>query len=112
MNRKTAYAVIKSRYVTEKSRVLQELATSESNKATRACNKPKYVFKVDRRANKIEIASAIEMIYAERGVKVTAVNTINVKPKQKRMRGRRGKTDAFKKAIVTLSPGDSIEEAV
>ncbi len=92
--------------------MLQELSTSESNKSTRGCDKPKYVFKVDRRANKVEIANAIEMIYAERGVKVTSVNTINVKPKKKRMRGRRGKTDAFKKAIITLSPGDSIEEAI
>ncbi|MCI5052130.1 MAG: 50S ribosomal protein L23 [Simkaniaceae bacterium] len=112
MNRRTAYSVVKSRYLTEKSRVLQELSTSESSKSLKKCDAPKVVFKVAKDANKAEIASAVEQIYADKKVKVTSVNTINVKPKKKRMRGQRGRTDAFKKAIVTLSPGDTIEDAI
>jgi len=43
---------------------------------------------------------------------VTAVNTINVKPKPRRVRGRLGKTSAFKKAVVTLASGGTLDEAV
>ena len=109
---KNPYAVIKSRYVTEKSNVLQSLKDAQSNKSLKKCNKPKYVFLVAKEANKKEIAKAIEDIYSEKKIKVKAVNTINVKPKQKFMRGRRGKTQSFKKAIVTLSEGDALDEAV
>ncbi len=52
---------------------------------------PKYVFVVDRTANKNEIALAIEEIYKDKTVKVVSVNTINVKPKARRVRGRLGK---------------------
>lgn len=65
-----------------------------------------YTFEVHKNANKIEIAKAIEQIF---DVKVVKVNTLNVKPKPKRMRYNTGKTRSWKKAMVTLQAGDSIE---
>ena len=66
----------------------------------------KFVFVVDRRANKIQIAEAVKEIFK---VNVIAVNTLNVKPKTKR-RGRTvGTTAAYKKAIVKLEAGQTIE---
>jgi large subunit ribosomal protein L23 len=107
---KDPYAIIKSRYITEKATVLEQLHTAESNRSLKQCEVPKYVFIVDTKANKHEIASAVEMIYREQKIKVTKVNTIKVKPKaKKRGRGRSGFTGGFKKAIVTMEPGDSIE---
>ena len=73
------------------------------------CESPKYVFVVDRTANKHEIALALEEIYKTKQVKVVAVNTINVKPKARRVRGRLGKTSGFKKAIVTFEKGDELD---
>ncbi len=66
----------------------------------------KYVFIVDKRANKIQIADAVAEIF---NVKVEKVNTVNVKGKTKR-RGRTvGKTGNYKKAIVKLAAGETIE---
>ena len=67
----------------------------------------KYVFIVDKRANKIQIADAVAEIF---NVKVENVNTVNVKGKRKRI-GRRpeGKRSDYKKAIVKLAPGETIE---
>ena len=66
----------------------------------------KYVFVVDKRANKIQIGEAVAEIF---NVKVENVNTVNVKSKTKR-RGRLvGKTASYKKAIVKLAAGESIE---
>lgn len=103
------YRIVKCRYVTEKSTVLQSLKTADHNPSLKRCQSPKYVFLVDRMANKQEIAQAIEEIYKQENVKVVAVNTINVKPKARRVRGRSGFKNAFKKAIVTLQPGDSLD---
>ncbi|MEX0962019.1 MAG: 50S ribosomal protein L23 [Simkaniaceae bacterium] len=110
--RRNAYTVIKSRYMTEKSNVLENLVNSESNASLKACSKPKYVFLVDINANKKEIKLAIEEIYRESNVTVKSVNTSITKPKRKRVRGRPGKTAAFKKAVVTLEEGDKIEAEV
>lgn len=112
MLKKSPYDIIKSRYITEKSRVLQNLHKSESNKCVRKCDTPKYVFLVDKSANKQEIAKAIEEIHSERKIKVISVNTINVKPKRRTVRGRSGMRNALKKAIVTLKAGDVIEDKV
>lgn len=66
----------------------------------------KYVFIVDKNANKIQIADAVAEIFS---VKVEKVNTINVKGKVKR-RGRIvGKRNDYKKAIVKLAEGETIE---
>lgn len=110
--RKSPYSIIKSRYVTEKAQVIENLVHSESSASLKRCEKPKYLFLVDVKANKQEIKQAIEEIYRERKIKVTAVNTILTKPKAKRVRGRLGKTAKFKKAIVTLEKGDTIEAGV
>lgn len=66
----------------------------------------KYTFEVVPEANKIEIKKAIEEAFK---VNVTAVNTSYVKPKAKRMGYTKGKTRGWKKAVVTLKPGDKIE---
>ena len=66
----------------------------------------KYVFMVALDANKVEIRQAIEAIF---DVTVVKVNTLNVKPKPKRVRYQLGKTRTWKKAMVTLKEGDTIE---
>lgn len=109
MAEKNLYQVIKHQYVTEKSMMLQRLKTADSNPSLKRCESPKYVFIVDRNANKQMIARAIEEIYKNEGIKVVAVNTINVKAKARRVRGRPGFKSAFKKAIVTLRPGDNLD---
>lgn len=109
MAQKDPYQIIKHQHVTEKSMVLQELKNAKSNASLARCESPKYVFIVDTKANKHEIAAALEEIYRDKKIKVTAVNTINVKSKARRVRGRLGKTAAFKKAVVTLEKGDSLD---
>lgn len=66
----------------------------------------KYVFVVDKRANKIQIADAVSTIF---NVSVENVNTLNVKSKKKRLGRSVGKTSSYKKAIVKLAAGDTIE---
>lgn len=108
--KKNPYSIVKSIHVTEKSRMLQGLKDSSSNKYIRKFEAPKYVFIVDVDAKKPEIADAIEEIYSEKKIKVVSVNTINVKGKRTRYRGRFGRSSSYKKAIVTLEVGDSIDE--
>lgn len=109
MVQKNPYNIIKHQHITEKASVLEGLKNAESNLSLKRCKSPKYVFVVDPHANKKEIAWAIEEIYREKNIKVVAVNTINVKPKQRRVRGRLGMTKSFKKAVVTLEPDDNLE---
>ena len=66
----------------------------------------KYTFEVARTAPKEEIAAAVEKLF---NVHVVKVNTVNVKPKNKRVRVVEGKTRQWKKAIVTLAEGETIE---
>lgn len=66
----------------------------------------RYTFEVDKRASKIEIAQAVKELF---DVTVVKVNTLNVKSKPKRMRNIEGRTRTWKKAIVTVAEGDSIE---
>ncbi len=112
MIKKSPYDVLKSRYVTEKARVIEGLHRNTSNVCVRKCDTPKYVFLVDKKANKQEIAEAVEMAYAEKNIKVIKVNTIHMKPKARTVRGRRGMRPALKKAVVTLKAGDLIEGGV
>jgi len=85
--------IIKAPIITEKS-------------ANIASDGQSYVFKVDVKANKTEIKQAIEKIF---NVKVSEVRTINVKPKKKRVGRYTGMTSKYKKAIVKLAEGSSIE---
>ncbi len=114
MSRQDPYSVIKSRYVTEKTQMLLELTEERKNRSAQQlkCNKPKYVFIVDREATKPQIANAVRDIYSNDNnkIKVVSVNTINTKEKPKRRgKGRQGASASFKKAIVTLEPGDSLD---
>ena len=81
--------IIKAPIITEKS----------SNDQS---NYNKYTFKVDTKSNKTEIKEAVQKIF---GVKVLEVQTINVKPKKKRVGRYSGFTKKYKKAIITLEPG-------
>jgi large subunit ribosomal protein L23 len=112
MLKKSPFDIVLSKHVTEKSRVLEQLQFNSSNPCIKKCNAPKCVFIVDKRANKQEIAKAVEEIYRDKKIKVVSVNTINIKPKPRRIRGRFGMKPGFKKAIVTLEAGDSIEDKV
>ena len=89
---KTAYDIIIRPVITERSFDMQEYN--------------RFTFEVAKTASKIEIAKAVEEIF---DVKVLKVNTVNVKSKKKRMRNIEGKTRTWKKAIVTLAEGDTIE---
>lgn len=109
MKEKNPYQVIKHQRVTEKAIVLENLKNSTSNASLARCKLPKYVFVVDKNANKKEIATAIEQIYSSKNIRVVSVNTLNVKAKPRRVRGRSGMKASFKKAIVTLQEGDSLE---
>jgi large subunit ribosomal protein L23 len=66
----------------------------------------RYTFEVAKTASKPQIADAVSEIF---GVTVTSVNTMNVTGKPRRVRVAKGKTRDWKKAIVTLKEGDSIE---
>ncbi|MBI3638216.1 50S ribosomal protein L23 [Candidatus Wolfebacteria bacterium] len=66
----------------------------------------KYIFIVEKSANKPEIKKAIEVAYK---VKVQDVNIVNVKGKSKRLGRNVGKTSPFKKAIITLKEGQKID---
>lgn len=77
-----------------------------TEKTTELAQNNTYVFSVDIKANKTHIKQAIENIF---NVKVESVNTINAKPKKKRVGRYVGKTNRVKKAIVKLKEGSSIE---
>jgi len=77
-----------------------------TEKATMLSEHNKVVFRVAGDATKPQIAEAIENLFK---VNVVRVNTINVKGKTKRFRGRVGRRSDFKKAIITLAEGQSID---
>ena len=89
------HQIIKRILITEKSNIDRE----EANK---------YHFEVDRRANKVEIGSAVEKLFK---VKVTEVRVFNVLGKRKRMDRVMGQKNSWKKAVVTLAKGSRIEVA-
>ena len=82
------------------------LAPVITEKATLLSELNKVVFRVANTATKDEIAAAVEALFK---VTVTKVNTIVVEGKTKRFRGRPGKRNDVKKAIVTLAEGQSID---
>ncbi len=86
------YSVLKRPIITEKSTIL--------------AGQGKYVFEVDIRANKPQIKEAVELAF---GVRVKSVNTMIVKGKRKRWGRRVTRRPDWKKAIVTLQPGEKIE---
>ena len=90
------------------SKIAQHVIISPviTEKSTELGQNRKYAFRVDDKASKVDIKNAIQDIFK---VKVTSVNTMNVKGKWKRVRAQIGKTASWKKAIVTLKEGDKIE---
>ena len=86
------YDVLRRPIVTEQSTLLGESG--------------KYVFEVDRKASKIDVKAAVERAF---DVTVLDVNTMNVRGKMKRYGPRPTRLPNWKKAIVTLQAGDSIQ---
>jgi large subunit ribosomal protein L23 len=84
--------------------ILRSIVTEKSDKAQQRNNQ--YSFQVAPEANKIQIKEAVERIW---GVHVDKVRTVNMKPKPRRRGWVRGKTRNWKKAIVTLAEGETIE---
>ncbi len=109
---KNPYHIIKCQYVTEKSKMLEDLKNRESNPSLGKCKNPKYVFEVAQKANKHEIKDALLQIFKDQKLTIKSVNTINVKKKKRTVRGRAGETAGFKKAIVTLGLNDNIEDLI
>ena len=89
---KNLYDIIKFPVVTEKSTKI-----SENNQ---------FVFKVSLDSSKYEIKNAIEKVFK---VKVKSVNTIKNKGKKKVFKGTKGKRSDFKKAIITLVKGETLD---
>ncbi|MBW1700721.1 MAG: 50S ribosomal protein L23 [Deltaproteobacteria bacterium] len=87
------YQVIKEPHITEKANLQKEGFNQIS-------------FKVHRQANKIEIKQAVETLLK---TKVLEVRTMNMRGKRRRMGKNIGKKSDWKKAIVKLAPGESIE---
>jgi large subunit ribosomal protein L23 len=85
-------------------RVLQHPLITEKNSVLQA--QGKYAFKVAQEANKEQIKQAVEKAFK---VTVTGVNVMTVAGKRRRMRGREVTSPSWKKALVTLKPGDKIE---
>ncbi len=83
--------------------ILRPLITE---KATRLSGENKYAFEVDRRANKHQIRDAVQRAF---NVRVVRVNTMNVRGKSRRAGRRYTRSRDWKKAIVTLAEGDSIQ---
>jgi len=87
------YNVIKEPHVAEKGNLQKELF----NQIT---------FKVDKRANKVEIKKAVERLFK---TKVLDIKTLNIKGKKRRVGRNMGKRPDWKKAIVRLAPGEKVE---
>lgn len=91
--------------------IIIEPVLSEKSTLAREQECKKYTFKVDARANKFEIMAAVNEVFK---VTATDCNVINVAGKPKFSRGKggyiKGYTSSWKKAIVTLKKGDSIEK--
>ena len=85
------------------------LAPHITEKSTMASEHNAVIFKVAGTATKPQIKEAVEAIYADQKAKVLSVNTINVKGKTKRWRGKPYKRNDVKKAIVTLAEGNMID---
>jgi large subunit ribosomal protein L23 len=79
-----------------------------TEKATTGTEQSKYTFVVAEDANKVSVKEAVEKIF---NTEVKSVNILNKKPKTKVFKGVKGKRSGFKKAIVTLKAGKTIEIA-
>ncbi|MBM4409492.1 MAG: 50S ribosomal protein L23 [Chloroflexi bacterium] len=84
-----------------------------SEKSMDASGRGKYTFAVHNDANKIQIKAAVEELWRSEGVTVVGVNVLTTKAREKRRGTKRGRitgyTTPWRKAIVTLAPGQKIE---
>lgn len=101
-----AQTIIKRPLLTEKSTTLRETGGSGIEFGEESNFGQKVVFEVAKDANKIQIRKAVEDLWK---VSVTDVHTMIVRGKTKRVGRSIGWRPGFKKAIVTLKPGDNIE---
>lgn len=83
--------------------LIKPLVTEKTTALMEEC---KYTFRVPLAATKVEIRQAVEQIFK---VKVQAVNTMRYEGKMKRLGRTQGRRSDWKKAIVTLKPGETIE---
>ena len=82
------------------------IAPHVTEKATNLSEQNKIIFKVHKKANKINLKKNIEKIFK---VNVTKINIINKQKRTKLARGKKVKVQGFKKAIITLKKGQSID---
>jgi large subunit ribosomal protein L23 len=101
-----AHQIIKRPILTEKGTKLKEHGGAEPGTFSEETLRPKVVFEVAYGANKIEIKKAVEALFS---VKVADVHTQIVRGKLKRVGRFTGMRSSWKKAIVTLKPGNKIE---
>ena len=101
-----AQSIIKRPLLTEKSSRLRETGGAAERHAEGDTYAQQVVFEVARDANKIEIRSAVQTLFK---VTVTGVRTLVVRGKEKRVGRFSGRRPSWKKAFVTLKPGDNIE---
>ena len=101
-----AQSIIKRPLLTEKSARLRETGGASESAAEGAEYAQKVLFEVARDANKIEIRAAVQQLFK---VTVTEVRTLVVRGKVKRVGRFAGQRPSWKKAFVTLKPGDNIE---
>ena len=101
-----AQSIIKRPLLTEKSARLRETGGGASAAAEGEEYAQQVVFEVARDSNKIEIRRAVEQLFK---VNVTGVRTLVMRGKEKRIGRFGGRRPAWKKAFVTLKPGDNIE---
>ena len=100
MSRASVWEILKSPVVTEKSVILKEDSTEEDSDRKQG---QVLTFRVDRKATKPEIKSAVEEIF---NVKVAQVRTVQYEGKIKKRGRQEGRRASFKKAYVTLRKGE------
>ena len=103
---RSAQSIIKRPLLTEKSARLRETGGGATAPAEGEAYAQKVVFEVARDANKVEVRQAVETLFK---VSVTEVRTLVVRGKLKRVGRFAGRRPSWKKAFVTLKPGDNIE---
>lgn len=78
----------------------------DTEKTRRQAAEGQYTFEVDPRANKLQVKQAVETVF---GVNVLSVNIMNMPGKRRRFGRHLGRTPSWKKAVVTIAPGQRIE---
>ena len=90
--------------------IIEPVLTEKTNSMRESEGAVKYTFKVNPRANKIQIMEAVKTLFSVKPVDCKVIN-VKAKPRQSRTKSgiRSGSTTPWKKAIVTLSTGEKID---